>query len=130
MTRIIHSGSDQLCPFCRSTFSKEAIVRCRSCGTAHHRICWQRHHRCSVYGCHSSYPQTDPITLGFAAGAVLVPLFVVLIFATLSFCVAALEFGIHAGYQSLRSGIGLPVLLLTMLLLCGLYTFYIDNIRD
>jgi hypothetical protein len=57
-------------------------------------------------------------------------LFVVLIFATLSFSVAALEFGMQAGYQSLRNGIGLPVLLITLLLLCGFYTFYIDNIRD
>lgn len=130
MTRLIHSGSDQVCPFCRSTLSREAVVRCRSCGTAHHRICWQRHHRCTVFGCHSSYSQTGPMTLGFAAGVVLIPLFVVLIFATLSFSVAALEFGIPAGYQSLRSGIGLPVLLLTVLLLCGFYTFYIDNIRD
>ena len=130
MTKLIHAGTDRLCPYCRAPFSSDAIVRCRSCGTAHHRICWQRHHRCSVYGCHGSNLHSDPMTLRFAAGAVLVPLFVVLIFATLSFCVAALEFGIQAGYQSLRSGIGLPVLLITLLLLCGFYTFYIDNVRD
>jgi hypothetical protein len=129
MTRVIRSGTERLCPFCRSTVSKEAIVRCRSCGTAHHRTCWQRHHRCSIYGCHGSCPQSEPFRLGFAAGAVLVPLFVVLIFAILSFCVAALEFGIQAGYQSLRNGIGLPMLILTALLLCGLYTFYIDSAR-
>jgi Prokaryotic RING finger family 1 len=130
MARNIHSGLDQLCPFCRSPVSSEAIVRCRSCGTVHHRICWQHHHHCSVFGCDGSYPRTKPIPIGFAAGAVLVPIFVLLLFATLSFSVAALEFGIPAGYQSLRNGLELPVLLLTVLLLCGLYTFYIDDIRD
>ncbi len=129
MTRVVHE-SDQVCPFCRATFSDEPIVRCRSCGTVHHRVCWQRHHHCSVFGCRSSYPQAGPIPLGFAAGAVLVPLCVVLIFATLSFSVAALEFGVHAGYQSIRGGLGMPVLLLTVLLLSGFYTFYLDNIRD
>lgn len=44
-----------LCPYCKSSLEGESTVRCESCDTAHHTLCWKEHDsRCAVFRCPGS----------------------------------------------------------------------------
>ena len=55
-------GSQRKCPFCQGAFSVgENMIRCPSCGTAHHTDCWQEYgKRCSgPVGCRYGLPTNE-----------------------------------------------------------------------
>ena len=64
-------------------------------------------------------------TFRVAIAAVLLPVFVLMIVMLALFASASVEFGAQAGFRAVQNAI-LPVLLLTALLFCGFYSFYIE----
>ncbi len=40
-----------ICEICGTALSIGAVVRCRKCGTAHHRDCWEFNGMCSTFAC-------------------------------------------------------------------------------
>jgi hypothetical protein len=42
----------KICPYCQSPLKKNAdAVICSSCGTPHHKECWEENRGCTTYGC-------------------------------------------------------------------------------
>ena len=56
-------SSDKRCAYCKELLgSVDPVQYCESCGTPHHRDCFELNGRCTVYGCEKPIPRT-PLTL-------------------------------------------------------------------
>jgi hypothetical protein len=120
-----------ICPYCRSALTRN-IVTCKICRTAHHDSCWNRHGRCSVFGCEGSAEsnrRSKAFLWIFAVAAILVPVFTFFLFTALRFGAASAEFGVAAGHMTLREGAIIPSLIISILLLCGIVSFFVSDFR-
>ncbi|MBI3890294.1 MAG: hypothetical protein HY303_02040 [Candidatus Wallbacteria bacterium] len=65
----MEAGSESIiCRVCGDELGTEAVVACRSCGTPHHKDCWDFTNLCSVYGCGENrfvaFARQEPLEAG------------------------------------------------------------------
>jgi Prokaryotic RING finger family 1 len=129
MTRLLQKGLARVCPFCKSSLFSESIIRCTRCGTSHHKACWIRHGRCSIFGCSASM-MSRPAAISrwlLVLGVLLLPVIVLFVLISVTFAVFSFEFGTTAGLHLIQRGVSvIPALFITLLLFCGIFSFYSD----
>ena len=120
-----------ICPYCRSALSRNIVV-CQSCGTAHHRSCWSRHQRCSVFGCKGSAESNRKRSTKWTvliAAAIFLSIVSMFLFTALRFGAASAEFGSAGGHLALRQGVVIPTIIISVLLIAGMISFIVSDFR-
>jgi Prokaryotic RING finger family 1 len=53
-------SSEKHCAYCKELLSElDSVLYCQSCGTPHHKECFELNGRCTVYGCERPVPQPE-----------------------------------------------------------------------
>ena len=92
------------CPYCRSNLRLgEPLVRCVSCHTFQHPLCWRENSKCSVFGCNSedcAFAAIGPLRFLLPTLAVLLPSVKILLSHDPSAFVSLLIFGLAYLYYA------------------------------